>query len=425
MRFFCTLALSLSATLASLAQDTVRLSLDSCLNYAYKHNTTLQSSRLDQENAKIAYDGAKLRFSPTVNASASQNWSFNDGNSSRNGNYGINAGLVLFGGLSNLNNLQQAKLSMEQSELKAEQNRNQISSQIIQAYLTVMMNQEKLQYEHEVLRYSEEQASEGELKWSVGRMLESDYLLLKANLSSAKANIDNTRLTIASNMLALQTLLNPESGIVVAPIYNMDKMTPQSLMSLDSVMQMAQRNMPDFRISEMNVELARYNVRMAQGNYMPTLSMNAGASYYEGKNGQVDNSGTLVSSGGVNSSVGLSLNVPILNQGNNRTQLKQSKINLQQAEIAHQQQTLDLRKEVETQYLTTQQAYNQYQSSEKLKEAYKASYDVYALKYSEGMVTTVELLQQQDKYLNALNSYLQNKYNYILDNEVLNIYIGQ
>ena len=76
-------------------------------------------------------------------------------------------------------------------------------------------------------------------------------------------------------------------------------------------------------------------------------------------------------------------------------------------------------------YLTTQQALNRYRASEALCEAYRASYEVYVVKYGEGAVTTVELLQQQDRYLSALNDYLQNKYSYLLAEKQLDIYTGK
>ena len=47
------------------------------------------------------------------------------------------------------------------------------------------------------------------------------------------------------------------------------------------------------------------------------------------------------------------------------------------------------------------------------------------LKFAQGAITTVEMLQQQDRYLSALNDYLQSKYNYILIEKQLDIYTGK
>ena len=126
-----------------------------------------------------------------------------------------------------------------------------------------------------------------------------------------------------------------------------------------------------------------------------------------------------------NTSLSLGLSIPIFDRGSSVTQYKQSKITLQQAELQHYQTLLDLRDQLNELYINTQQALNRYKASEVLSEAYRASYEVYVLKYTEGAVTTVEMLQQQDKYLSASNEYLQNKYSFLLAEKQLDIYTGK
>ena len=49
----------------------------------------------------------------------------------------------------------------------------------------------------------------------------------------------------------------------------------------------------------------------------------------------------------------------------------------------------------------------------------------YQAKYEAGTVSASELLQQQERYLSALNDYVQNKYTYIISEKVLRIYLGK
>lgn len=410
-----------AATLS--AQDTVRMTLDSCLRYAYRHNLTVRTAALNQESSEAALTGAKLRFLPSVNASASQGWGWDSGTgTSSNTQYGINGSLTFFSGLSNLRNLQQNRISAEQSELKVQQTENSIGVQIVQAYLTVLMNEEKLSYQEEVLETSRQQKLEGEVKYQVGRILQSDYLLLEASLTSAESEIENTRLTIENNRSNLNTLLcmDDRTAIAVVPSDDTLRAAERILPEHDSVMAQARRNMPDWQISEMNVELARYNVKQAESAYLPTMSLNAG--YGGGWMPAITTGNSTFSN---NSTLSLGLSVPLLNRGSSRTQLKQSKIALQQAELQHQQTLMDLTNQLDDLYLNTQQALNRYRAAEALSMAYKASYDVYVIKYGEGAVTTVEMLQQQERYLSALNDYLQSKYNYILAEKQLDIYTGK
>lgn len=403
------------------AQDTMHITLDSCLRYAHQHNLQVQTALLNKESSDVSLTGAKLRFLPSVSASASQGWSW-DGQSTSNTQYGINGSLTLFSGLSNLRNLQQSRLSNEQSALKVKQTENSIDLQIVQAYLTILMNKEKLSYQQEVVETSHQQQLEGEVKYQVGRILESDYLLLGASYTSAQAELDNTRLTIEDNCSELASLLCMEGTLVDAvPTDDTLRASSRTLPIYDSVLAQAQRSMPEWQISAMDVDLARLNVRLAESSFMPTLSLNAG---YGGQ-WMPNTDGSSGSTFSDNTSLTLGLSIPIFDRGSSITQYKQSKLSLQQTELQHQQTLLDLENQLSTFYINTQQALNRYRASEALCEAYHASYEVYVLKYAEGAVTTVEMLQQQDKYLSALNEYLQNKYNYLLAEKQMDIYTGK
>ena len=404
------------------AQDTVQMTLDSCLRYARTHNLQVQTAQLGSLSSEADLTGAKLRFLPTVSASASKGWNWT-GETTSTTQYGLNGSLTLFSGLSNLRNLQQSRISNDQSALKVQQTENSVDVQIVQAYLTVLMNEEKLAYQQEVLETSHQQQLEGEVKYQVGRILESDYMLLGANYASAVSEIDNTRLTIEDNLNTLSDLLCMEKGVAVKVVPSADTLraSDRTVVLFDSVLAQAQRSMPDWQISEMNVDLARLGVNLAQSAFMPTVSLNAG---YGGQwmPGTGDGGSNTFSD---NSSLSLGVSIPILNRGSSYTQLRQSKISLQQAELQHQQTQIDLENELYELHLGTQQALNRYRASEALSEAYRASYEVYVLKYAEGAVTTVEMLQQQERYLSALNDYLQNKYSYLLAEKQLDIYTGK
>ena len=53
------------------------------------------------------------------------------------------------------------------------------------------------------------------------------------------------------------------------------------------------------------------------------------------------------------------------------------------------------------------------------------NYQTYNQKFQLGAITAVDLLQQQTNYLNILNNYMQNKYNFLLQKKVLDVYTGQ
>ena len=173
---------------------------------------------------------AKENIAPSVSASASQGFNFGNYEKSVgwNGNYGINAGMTLFNGLSNANKIKQSQLNVEQSKLYVESSTNSVRISVIQAFLSIMMNEEILGYQQQVLTASQEQMEPGKQQLDVGQILESDYKMLQAQYTSDLYNIENTRHTIKSNYLTLKNLLSIDPSIQITivpppqPVYKVD-----------------------------------------------------------------------------------------------------------------------------------------------------------------------------------------------------------
>ena len=84
-----------------------------------------------------------------------------------------------------------------------------------------------------------------------------------------------------------------------------------------------------------------------------------------------------------------------------------------------------MRQTVVQAYRNVVSAYNAYKVSQAKENAYSKSFNAYNVQYQYGSITTVELLQQQNNYLNALNSYIQNKYSLVMKRKILDVYMGK
>ncbi|MBO4382135.1 MAG: TolC family protein, partial [Bacteroidales bacterium] len=255
------------------------LSLEECIRYAEEHNYSLQSAGLNVTSSEISLKQAKENIAPSVSASASQGFSANNYRKSVNwnGNYGINAGMTLFDGLYNYNNIKKSKLDVEQSDLELEQNRNQIRVSIIKAFLAIMMNQDLLTYQEKVLISSKEQMDQGEQQFRVGQILESDYKMLQAQYTSDLYNIENTKINIQNNYLALKNLLSIDPGEEIA-IVRPDSATLFQSLEVPAMQEMLDKSknyLPELKLRENDVTSAEYNVKLQKSGYYPSLSLSA------------------------------------------------------------------------------------------------------------------------------------------------------
>ena len=404
-----------------LAQDTLHLSLNNCLQYAYGHNSTMQIAQLAVDRAEVSLHSVRWQFLPNINSSAGEYWSKSNDQPSHDFSMGVNASMTLFDGMSSWNNYKQSKLTLRQSQLQMQHSRHTVGEQVLNAYLTFLMTRERLGYQQHLLENCQLQLSEGLLRHEVGKMIDSEYQLLLANLQKAEKEAANLKLSIEESMLDLHVLLNLPDEVVleIDKIYlsHCDTIIPP----IDLILQRALETQPDLSIAQISVEIARLGVRSARAVYFPTLSLSIGSNYYGGNQGLVDGLGHFINQGGLTNNMGFNLSIPILNYSSAKSQVRQSKINLHQAEIELGQKSQEFRQQVKKMYVATRQALNNYLSAQQQEQAYRANYRDYQKRYNEGKVGTVELLQQQDSYLGALNDYLQSKYTFLLNMKLLEL----
>ncbi len=402
-----------------------RFSLEDCLRFAVANSYERKSMELTGKSLETTYEQSKQQRLPNLSASVGQNLSNNENGWSTSGNVGVGSSITIYQGGNINNTIEQNRLNVERNEVQLERYDNQLATQILQSFLTILGNQELLNYQLEVLNTSREQVKQGRVRHKVGSILESDLLLLEAQYYSDSNNVVDTRISIENNLLDLKVLLsmNPTDGLeIITPnTDNLDDLK-ETLPSEEEVVSLAMEYMPDLRMSDYDIRLAEKSVDMARGNYFPSISANANVGM-----GMLslDDNGNLKWYGTPTESAGISMSIPIYSRGQTKANVKKSRIALEQAQLDYEQSTLSVRQTVVQAYRNVLSAYNAYKVSQVKENAYSKSFNAYNIQYQYGTITTVELLQQQNNYLNALNSYIQNKYSLLMKRKILDVYMGQ
>ncbi|MDR1416181.1 MAG: TolC family protein [Prevotellaceae bacterium] len=398
--------------------------LEDCLSYARDNNYNLQSLKLSEDAREDAYRQSKKERLPNLNASLNENLNSSKGNSaSLNGNYGLNAALALYQGGNISNAIEQNKLRMEQAYYQTSQYENTLTIQILQTFLTALGNEELLNYQKAVLKSSEEQWKQGSKQFQAGQILESDYLLLEAQYANDKNTIVNTQLSRDNSLLSLKGLLSisPENNLQI--IYpDTTALSEMSILpSLNEVLSGTFYSLPDLKISQYSIDIAKVGLKMSKSSYLPTISLQG--SIATGHSTDYSRFGAQLSDR-LNEQIGISLNIPIYDNSRTKSKAAQSSIALQQAELDKKQTELEIRQTVSSEYQEVVAAYNKYRTTNIRQNAYSKTFDVYRAQFQVGSITAVDLLQQQNNYISALNDYLQSKYEFILKRKILDVYRG-
>lgn len=402
-----------------------RFSLEDCLRFAVANSYDRKSMELTGESLETTYEQSKQQRLPNLSASVGESFNNNANGWSTSGSVGVGTSVTIYQGGQINNTIAQNKLNLDRNSVQLERYDDQLTLQILQSFLTILGNQELLNYQLEVLKTSREQMKQGEARYKVGAILESDLLLLEAQYYSDSNNVVDTRISIGNDLLDLKVLLSMEPTdnleIISPDTENLENLR-ETLPTEEETVSLAMDYMPDLRIGEYDIRLAEKSVDLARGGYFPSINANANVGM-----GVLsfDQSGNSQWYGKPTESVGVSMSIPIYSRGQTKANVKKSRIALQQAELEYEQTQLSVRQTVVQAYRNVISAYNAYRVSQVREDAYRKSFAAYNVQFQYGTITTVDLLQQQNSYLNALNNYIQNKYSLVMKRKILDVYMGK
>ena len=308
-----------------------RWTLSSCLDYAIENNIQLKKSRVNELSGLEDTERAKAQLFPSLSASVTQGYvnypSANvDKNNSYSGNYSFNANWTLFDGGKRNKAIKQQKLQNEIDKLSTEQSENDIQVAIVQTYLQVLYAMESVRINENTVETSKAERDRAEELYKAGSIslvdfsqLESQYSTDKHQLVVAQTSLDNYKLQL-KQLLELDitqdielSLSDIDESWVLAPLPDKQVVYATSLAV-----------MPQIKSSELSLESAKIEKQKAKASYWPTISMNAGI-------GTGHLSGTNYSFGNkiwnnFNESFGISRNIPIFTNRENKTAYNKAKL---------------------------------------------------------------------------------------------------
>ena len=189
--------LLLACSVMAQESQSYRFSLEECLRFAVANGYERKSMELTGKSLETTYEQSKQQRLPNLSASIGQNLSNNENGWSTSGNVGVGSSVTIYQGGNINNTIEQSRLNVERNEVQLERYDNQLATQILQSFLTILGNQELLNYQLEVLNTSREQVKQGRVRHNVGTILESDLLLLEAQYYSDSNNVVDTRIKIS------------------------------------------------------------------------------------------------------------------------------------------------------------------------------------------------------------------------------------
>jgi outer membrane protein len=285
----------------------------------------------------------------------------------------------------------------------------------------MLLAKENIVYLQDLVNTSSAQVKQQQQLFDAGSIARKDLVSFQAQTATDQYNLVLAQNTLRQNNLTLKQLLQLSVDTVFEANVP-DSLTAQKMYpALDQAVSTALQNRPEIKNGQLLVQISELDLEKAKAGLRPTLSASGGLSTgYSNNSGgyfrQLDNN--------FFQQVGLTLSIPIFNKRVAKTAIEKSKIGIAQNEYNLQYSKTVLSQAVEQAYINVKNAESQYDASVVTLSSAQESYRITNEQLKLGAVNPVDLLVQKNLYIQALQSYIQAKYNTVLYIKIYEFYMG-
>jgi len=431
-----TLAGLLLVGLSASAQQK-KWSLQECVDYALENNITI----LQGENAILTneqnVDAANGQFLPSVSGFVGHTVSLGNrelfpgqfvDRTDNSTNASISLSQTVFNGFRLTNLYKQSQLNLETSKLELNRIKDDISLNVVNAYLNVLFNIENLEIAQAQYDFSKKQLDQVRELVDAGVQPQANVYDAEATLSSDLQNV-----TVAENnyelaLLSLSQLLQlPYEGFEVEVIELDNPSSELMYKNASPIVSYALDNRYEIKVAQKNIENSALNTEVSKSGYLPTVSFN----YAFGSNvfftNLVDTEDSFFNQ--LNNQKGhrfsLNVSIPIFSQFQNKTSVARAKIQEENAQLNLKQAKLDVEANVQRAFADAKAALRAYEAAKSSLESQEIAFQNSQERYDIGAMNAFDLEQSRLRLVNAESSLINAKYDFIFKTKVLDFYLGK
>ncbi len=420
--------------------STSSLTLDKCVQMALRNNADINNAAFQSSVNSVTFSQSKAAIFPSVSGSVGH--SINSGrtiNPSNNSystqsytsaDYSLNANMTLWNGFKLQNYIRKYALDNQAGQMDLQNQRDQITLQVIVAYLDVLNQEDLLENYKQQALSTQAQLSRLDSMDNAGAAKPDDLANMKGQLSGNQIAIISQEDAIKTAKITLFNLMN------VA--LNMDAILerPQSLTEIqiapsepiDDIYTRALQHLPSIKSAELKQQSAYKYVQINKADYYPSLQYGAslGTNYsstsLDAMNNKIGYFNQFKNNYGT--SLGLTLNVPVFNGLLTRSNVKIAKIQAAQATFTTKRIKNQLKSTVAQQSFDVDAALKAWGKQQQQVDAYKDVLRVSQIKFNEGAINSTDYLIAKTQLQQAEINLIVDKYTYIFKSKILSYYQG-
>lgn len=409
-------------------------SIEDCIQYAIDHNLSVQQQLLNLEETKLSVSDAKGNYLPNLNASMGNSWNQGLSQSLTSGvlvkevetirysSYGISSNIPIYSGMQNYHTYQQAKLQEVAAKFNIESVKDDIKLNVANGFLQLLLQKENIQILNKQYQLSLEQLKRSKEMVNSGTLPKGDLLQLEATIATDLQNIAQAENSYVIAELSLKRLLNLNMGDSIKVKTEEVSLIEMELLKtpVHEILENVLQNRNEIKLSETNIDIANEGVKIAKGNYLPTLSGFVNLASRETELSEDSFKNQLEENYGL--TFGVNLSIPIFNRFQVKNNVARNELNVLQAENELAQTKQTVAQNVYQAYSNAKASHKTYQASVKTVEAQKNAFDYQKVRFEVGESNLLDFLQNRTLYQNSQTELLRAKYDLLFSLKILELY---
>ena len=257
-------------------------SLEDCLKHAAENNLTIKQTQLATAQSKIALNQSKIGMLPSLNSSVSHAYNFGRTidpytntftvDRVRNNNIGLSSSVTLFAGFQNINNIRKSNFDYLAAKFDSEKIANDISLNIITAFLQLMYSEDLVKVNKNKLALSEQEVKRINEMVDVGRLPKGSLLETESQKAQEELQLINAQNQYEIAILNLKQLLDIDASTAFEILVPEGTIQDRSLeINTDDLYNAALSNLPDVKSAATKLKSAQRSLAIARGSRSPDL----------------------------------------------------------------------------------------------------------------------------------------------------------
>lgn len=447
-----------------------RLTLEQAIETGIRNNFDVLQAGLTTERSSVIWRQSKMSALPNLNASVNQGTNFGKSidpftntfidQKVNYGNYGASSNILLFNGFSLHNEIRSNKLGLEASQWEWQQEKDNLTINIILAYLQVLSARDVLSQTEDQVSVTKSQVDRLKLLQDEGAISPSVFYDLKGQLAGDQVSLADARANLETAKLTLSQLINipyqKDMEVVSLPER---EISMAGFSSPKAIYQIAESDFAEIKASDLRTQSAEKNIKSVKGKLYPSLAFGgsvstnyssvatinelvnstivASADYVDVNGNHYPvyktrdnyNSHKLKFGNQLNNNMYYTLNmglsVPLFNGSYVRSQIKVAEINYKSARLNEEKSKTLVQQAIERSWVNLVASYDKYNLLNEQVKSFDESFRIAEVKFNEGVLTSVDYLVAKNNLDRARSNLIISRYDFIIREKILNFYAGK